>query len=152
MTKRLKFSEGDKNFIEWQIVNKTMTVTELAHHFAKHPKTINRVMTERGINAPPTCNRDTTNTIVLPNLDVCKVLGVLAKHGIAPESLDAILSARASVAFTPERVQTYLDNCDTQELNMHLRAITQKAVANTAALFRPVSIMQNTDAAAPSFT
>lgn len=122
--KKLNFSEQDKDFIEDSIIRKTMSVTELANHFGCHPKTINRVMTERGIGAISTKAK---SNVAGENLRIRKLLG---QAGIGVDQLSQLVMLLMAAKLTdPDELKVALASALNSAKNTFHRE-------KTAALFR----------------
>lgn len=153
--KRLNLSEEAKDFIVAALTNKTHSVTALANAYSCHPRSINRVMEERGLAAITSKAKGIS--------DAARVKALLTAAGMSIEQLerlvatakqhnvtdaDRLVAVVTAPALTTENVQRYLDNCTKERLATHFYAsglvklaeISTKVLSErerTAALFRP---------------
>lgn len=100
--RRLNLTDWQKETIVESIDKKTHTVTELANNLGCHPKTIYRVLEEKGVITP--------GAKVNVSQQVRKLLD---QHKLTVEQLEARL---AMPLLTPDNVQKFLNHCTKQEL------------------------------------
>lgn len=100
--RRLNFNDHQKDFIVQNVEGKYMSITDLANHFGCHPKTIYRVLEEKGVITP--------SSKVTVGQQMKKLL---EQHNITVEQLEARL---AMPLLTPDNVQKFLNRCSKQEL------------------------------------
>lgn len=96
--KRLNLSEEAKDLIVELWINKTMTVTELANAYGCHPRTINRVMEERGVAAVTSKAKGIS--------DVARVKKLLKNTGMTMDQLEDMANIVTSVPSIQKHVHT----------------------------------------------
>lgn len=97
------FTEHIKDQICLAYAHKTMKQWELAKHFETSPRTIGRVLEDRGLATP------------VPRLkgEAYMTMQILAEYGLTPETLRHTLDLPA---LTPENVQRFLNSSTQEEL------------------------------------
>jgi len=108
------FTEDEKNIIVSQYLNNIHPNQQtLAEAWATSPRTINRILIERGYHTP-------TERL---KVDAHQVMLVLKDYGIysASELKDTFNTLLETPLLTPENVQKYLNECSTTTLLDHMK-------------------------------
>ena len=102
---------ADKDTIIRQYQSKALNLKQIAEFWFTSPRTIGRILEERGIATP------------VPRLqgEAYGVMQLLAEHGMttAADLAEVLTEYMTGPAVTPERVQAYLNTCGKAELIAH---------------------------------
>lgn len=108
---------------------RTYTLKEIAKIFVTSPRTINRVLTERGMATP----------VARIKGDAYQVMRFLATKDIT--TVDALEKVFAPRPINPDDVQEFLNNCSADELTSHyyraVHAHTQRRFPNATPVHVP---------------